>query len=143
MVCRRQRGAWRVKDALITALLDGSYQPQPVRGVEIPKPGGGNAWFDQLGLINLTARHAALNAQRNHRGTWPVRPVAGVAAPTISARCRGVSPDDLASSHRLISTAILHCGATRNFHHEQGRKPPIAFAATFRLTAPPISRASG
>ena len=28
-------------DALLTALLKGSYQPQPVRGVEIPKPGGG------------------------------------------------------------------------------------------------------
>ena len=32
-------------------------------------------WFDQLGLINLTARHAALNAQGNRRGTWSVRPV--------------------------------------------------------------------
>jgi hypothetical protein len=29
------------KDALLTALLDESYKPQPVRGVEIPKPGGG------------------------------------------------------------------------------------------------------
>jgi hypothetical protein len=27
------------------------------------------------GLINLTARHAALNAQGNRRGTWSVRPV--------------------------------------------------------------------
>jgi hypothetical protein len=26
------------------------------------------AWFDQQGLINLTARHTALNAQRNRRG---------------------------------------------------------------------------
>jgi RNA-directed DNA polymerase len=33
------------------------------------------AWFDQHGLINLTARHTALNAQRNRRGTWPVCPV--------------------------------------------------------------------
>jgi hypothetical protein len=33
------------------------------------------AWFDQLGLINLTARHAALRAQGNRRGTWSVRPV--------------------------------------------------------------------
>jgi len=33
------------------------------------------AWFDQLGLINLTARHAMLNAQGNRRGTSPVRPV--------------------------------------------------------------------
>jgi RNA-directed DNA polymerase len=33
------------------------------------------AWFDQQGLINLTARHTALNAQGNRRGTRPVRPV--------------------------------------------------------------------
>jgi RNA-directed DNA polymerase len=32
---------------LIAALLDGSYQPQPVRGVQIPKPGGG---MRQLGI---------------------------------------------------------------------------------------------
>src|SRR5581483_8775389 len=31
------------KEAFIAALLDGTYQPQPVRGVEIPKPGGGVA----------------------------------------------------------------------------------------------------
>ena len=29
------------KEELIAALLDGSYQPRPVRGVQIPKPGGG------------------------------------------------------------------------------------------------------
>jgi len=34
-------------DTLIASLLDGSYQPQPVRGVEIPKPGGG---VRQLGI---------------------------------------------------------------------------------------------
>jgi RNA-directed DNA polymerase len=28
------------RDRLIVSLLDGSYRPQPVRGVEIPKPGG-------------------------------------------------------------------------------------------------------
>jgi hypothetical protein len=32
-------------------------------------------WFDQLGLINLTARHNVLHTQGNRRGTWPVRPV--------------------------------------------------------------------
>jgi RNA-directed DNA polymerase len=40
-------------DALFTALLDGSYQPQPVRGVEIPKPGGGKR---QLGIPTVTDR---------------------------------------------------------------------------------------
>jgi RNA-directed DNA polymerase len=41
------------KDTLLTALLDGSYQPQPVRGVEIPKPGGGKR---QLGIPTVVDR---------------------------------------------------------------------------------------
>jgi len=40
-------------DALLTALLDGSYQRQPVRGVEIPKPGGGKR---QLGIPTVVDR---------------------------------------------------------------------------------------
>jgi RNA-directed DNA polymerase len=35
------------RERLIASLLDGSYQPQAVRGVEIPKPGGG---MRQLGI---------------------------------------------------------------------------------------------
>jgi RNA-directed DNA polymerase len=35
------------KGELVQGLLDGSYEPQPVRGVEIPKPGGG---VRQLGI---------------------------------------------------------------------------------------------
>jgi RNA-directed DNA polymerase len=35
------------RERLIASLLDGSYQPQTVRGVEIPKPGGGKR---QLGI---------------------------------------------------------------------------------------------
>src|SRR6476659_3915972 len=41
------------QDTLLTALLDGSYQPQPVRGVEIPKPGGGKR---QLGIPTVIDR---------------------------------------------------------------------------------------
>ena len=41
------------KEELIASLLDGSYQPQPVRGVEIPKPGGG---MRQLGIPTVVDR---------------------------------------------------------------------------------------
>lgn len=41
------------KEQLIASLLDGSYEPQPVRGVEIPKPGGG---MRQLGIPTVVDR---------------------------------------------------------------------------------------
>jgi RNA-directed DNA polymerase len=41
------------KDELIASLLDGSYEPQPVRGVQIPKPGGG---VRQLGIPTVVDR---------------------------------------------------------------------------------------
>ena len=41
------------KDEFIAALLNGSYQPQPVRGVQIPKPGGG---VRQLGIPTVVDR---------------------------------------------------------------------------------------
>ena len=47
--------AWIVmhKEELIASLLNGSYQPQLVRGVEIPKPGGG---VRQLGIPTVGDR---------------------------------------------------------------------------------------
>jgi len=41
------------KQGFIASLLDGSYQPQPVRGVQIPKPGGG---MRQLGIPTVIDR---------------------------------------------------------------------------------------
>lgn len=51
----RELGDWikEHQQKLIAALLDGSYQPQPVRGAEIPKPGGGKR---QLGIPTVVDR---------------------------------------------------------------------------------------
>jgi RNA-directed DNA polymerase len=49
-------GAWikQHKRAFIASLLDDSYQPQPVRGVQIPKPGGSG--MRQLGIPTVVDR---------------------------------------------------------------------------------------
>jgi RNA-directed DNA polymerase len=49
-------GGWirRHKQALVASLLDGSYRPQPVRGVQIPKPGGKG--MRQLGIPTVIDR---------------------------------------------------------------------------------------
>jgi len=51
-----QLGAWIKlhKHELIVSLLDGRYQPQPVRGVQIPKPGGKG--MRQLGIPTVVDR---------------------------------------------------------------------------------------
>lgn len=41
------------KEKLVRGLLEGSYQPQPVKGVKIPKPGGGTR---QLGVPTVVDR---------------------------------------------------------------------------------------
>lgn len=51
----RELGGWIAehKRELIASLRDGSYEPQPVRGVPIPKPGGG---MRQLGIPTVVDR---------------------------------------------------------------------------------------
>jgi len=48
-------GPWLAEhmEELTATLLDGSYRPEPVRGVEIPKPGGGKR---QLGIPTVVDR---------------------------------------------------------------------------------------
>jgi RNA-directed DNA polymerase len=55
------------KEELIASLLDGSYQPQPVRGVQIPKPGGSGV--RQLGIptvIDRLVQQAILQVLQPH-----------------------------------------------------------------------------
>ena len=48
------------KDSLIKSLLDGSYEPQSVRGVKIPKPGGGARELGIPTVIDRVVQQAIL-----------------------------------------------------------------------------------
>jgi RNA-directed DNA polymerase len=48
------------KDELIASLLGGSYRPQPVRGVQIPKPGGGMRQLSIPTVIDRLVQQAIL-----------------------------------------------------------------------------------
>jgi len=87
-------GAWIKlhKHELITSLLDGSYQPQPVRGVQIPKPGGKG--MRQLGIptvVDRLVQQAMLQVLES------------ILDPTFSASSYGFRPGR--SAHDALSKA--------------------------------------
>jgi RNA-directed DNA polymerase len=84
------------KAEFIASLLDGTYQPQPVRGVQIPKPGGG---MRQLGIptvVDRLVQQAILQVLEKHLD------------PTFSASSFGFRPgrgahDALAQASRYVA----------------------------------------
>jgi RNA-directed DNA polymerase len=79
------------RERLIASLLDGSYQPQAVRGVEIPKPGGG---MRQLGIPTVVDR---LVQQAILQVLEPILD------PTLSASSFGFRPGK--SAHQALAQA--------------------------------------
>lgn len=55
------------KEELIATLLDGSYRPQPVRGVQIPKPGGG---VRQLGIPRSSTGSCSKRSSKCSNRCW-------------------------------------------------------------------------
>jgi RNA-directed DNA polymerase len=92
-----QLGGWirRHAQTLIASLLDGSYQPQPVRGVQIPKPGGRG--MRQLGIPTVVDR---LVQQAMLQVLEPILD------PAFSASSYGFRPGK--SAHAALAAARQH-----------------------------------
>jgi RNA-directed DNA polymerase len=79
------------RERLIASLLDGSYQPQTVRGVEIPKPGGGKRQLGIPTVVDRLAQQAILQV---------LEPILD---PTFSASSFGFRPGK--SAHQALAQA--------------------------------------
>lgn len=87
------------KDELVASLLDGSYQPQPVRGVQIPKPGGG---MRQLGIPTVIDRLVQQAILQVLEPLWD---------PTFSDSSYGFRPGR--SAHQALAAAQQYVGEGR------------------------------
>lgn len=88
------------KDGLIASLLDGSYQPQAVRGVEIPKPGGSGK--RQLGIptvVDRLVQQAILQV------------LEGILEPTFSESSYGFRPGR--SAHQAVQKGAEYVAGGR------------------------------
>jgi RNA-directed DNA polymerase len=90
-------GGWikRHKQSFIASLLDGSYQPQPVRGVQIPKPGGNG--MRQLGIPTVVDRLVQQAMQQV---------LEAILDPTFSASSYGFRPGR--GAHDALAAARQH-----------------------------------
>jgi len=86
-------GGWlrEHKETLIASLLDGSYSPQPVKGVQIPKPGGGMRQLGIPAVVDRLVQQAILQVLEPRLD------------PTFSASSYGFRPKR--SAHQALAAA--------------------------------------
>jgi RNA-directed DNA polymerase len=89
------------KDKLIASLLDGSYVPQAVRGVEIPKPNGGNRQLGIPAVVDRIFQQAILQIFQPYFET------------TFSDSIYGFRPER--SAHDALKRASLYVSEGRCF----------------------------